>query len=121
MADITSVTVIARGTRGNQRWCTCDIRGATSYSTGGDTVTAAQQGQIMGESIGTVGLSKFQDFQSQANPVATPAGLVAALDTTNNKILFYRLSATAAEVTAATNLSSQAVRCTFYYGAATGT
>ena len=120
MANITSVTVLKRLTRGNERTAIVEIRGASSYATGGDTLTAAHQATIMGRNVTTLRLSDFHAFSSEVMGTTTPAGLVASLDRTNGKILFYRLSATAAEVTAATNLSAQPVRCAFTWAPASG-
>jgi len=108
---------IKRNVFGNSRSVTADCTGPASYTTGGETLTAAQQNTLLsplgGSQALNFGIISFFDSEQE-----TTSGLTCALDRTNNKIMFWDGGT---EVASTTNLSAVVVRCRFIYGnSATG-
>lgn len=104
---------------GNARFSVFDVTGPVSYTTGGETLTLAQQRQIMNETAGSsVDFTKATFFLSEVNHLATnAAGLTWVLDKTNNKLVAYKLSTTADQVANGIDLSTAAskTRCRVMY------
>lgn len=113
-----TIAIVNRATIGNAREVTADITGPASYTTGGETLTAAQQAQLFPELGGnpTLSFAVCKFFDAEVMMGTTPALLSCVLDKTNNKMVF---TTAGAQTTAATNLSAQVVRAKFRYAPAT--
>lgn len=103
MASYTA-TRVAKVVAGNYREHIFDIKPGAVYTTGGVTVAQADYNVLArpGETA-----SSILSFTSEVNA----AGGTAALDRTNNKMLFFLLGA---EQTATANTTS--IRCSIRYG-----
>lgn len=88
-----------------------DVTGPASYTTGGETLTAAQQAQIMPEAgaPAAADFSKVQFFESERDA----SGRQYVLDKANNKLLAF---AAGAEVGSGVNLSAVTIKCQARYG-----
>src|SRR4051812_25226243 len=93
-----TAAVVKRQARGVGYEVIADITGPASYTTGGETLTAAQQAALMPELGASPALdfSKVQMFQAEVEP-ANLRSLV--LDKTNNKMLFTVAGAQVANLT----------------------
>lgn len=110
-----TITTVRRSRAGNLRRVIADVVGPTSYTTGGETLTVAQERYLFPEidaNLGTVDFTHCVYFRSETAVATTPAFLSCALDKVNNKMAF---QASGAEATSTTNLSAQTVRCEFTY------
>lgn len=89
-----------------------DVTGPASYTTGGETLTAAQQAQLFPENgaPAAADFSKATFFESE---VETANARYCILDKTNNKMMFF---AGSTQVANATNLSAVTIRCRVEYG-----
>lgn len=88
-----------------------DVTGPASYTTGGETLTAAQVNQMMpklGGGLLVTDVTKGQFFESEIDA----SGRYLVLDRTNQKIMFWA----GTQVAAATNLSAVTIRCRIKYG-----
>ena len=105
-----TVAVVDRVVRGGERIVYVDVTGPASYTTAGETLTAAQQATLMPEDGVPVAavFSRAVFFESEVDV----SGRKLALDRTNQKMLFF---AAGAEVTSATNLSAVTIRCAITY------
>lgn len=114
-----TIAIVSRSAVGNSREVIADITGPASYTTGGETLTAAQQAQLFPELGGnpTLNFAVCKFFDAEVMMGTTPALLTCVLDKPNNKIVY---TTAGAQTTAATNLSAQVVRAKFRYGISTG-
>lgn len=107
-----TIAIVKRLNAGNRRQVLADVTGPASYTTGGETLTVAQQNQLFPE-LGQAATVSFATpttfFQSERNST----GQQLVLDRTNNKMMFF---AAGAEVASTTNLSAVTVRCKIDYG-----
>lgn len=98
---------------GNQRQTTFDVTGPASYTTGGESLTAAQINEIMphyGGRLLATDSDKVQFFVSDTN--LSDQHLI--LDKVNDKIMYFT---NAGQVTAATNLSAVTIPAKIDYKA----
>jgi hypothetical protein len=96
----------------NARMSYFTVTGPASYTTGGETLTIAQQRQVMNEVCGSaVDFDKVTFFGSARNA----SGYVCALDKTNDKMLFFD-----ADSEASGDLSLQVVDCFVIYDVTNG-
>ena len=105
-----TIASVAREIDGNGRKRIVDITGPASYTTGGETVSAAQY-VAMGGAGATA--ASFTMCVSETNP----AGYTVSHDRTNGKILFF-LNGT--QVTSTTDIHTVTVRAVLSYGIVNG-
>lgn len=109
-----TLAVVKRNVVGAQNVVTFDCTGPASYTTGGETLTAAQYGQLLGASPpAAAAFSSVQFFESERDTV----GRQLVLDKANNKMMYF---AAGAEVASTTNLSAVVIRGRAYFGQVTG-
>lgn len=96
-----TTTVLKHGYGNNSRVTILDVTGPASYTTGGETLTAAQINQLANLPASKIG--DLHSFDSETNT----AGYTIALDRTNSKILFFTGGS---QVASTTNLSAVTVR-----------
>jgi hypothetical protein len=106
-----TIAITKRVVAGQKREVYADITGPASYTTGGETLTAAQQAALMPEldPSPVLNFTKVVFFQSEVEPANLRA---LVLDKTNNKMLF---TVAGAQVANATNLSAVVIRCRLDY------
>lgn len=106
-----TLAIVKRRPLGNGYEVIADVTGPASYTTGGETLTAAQQAQLMPELGGAQALdfTKAQFFMAEVEPANLRSLL---LDKANAKMLF---TVAGAQVANATNLSAVTIRCRILY------
>lgn len=97
-----TLTAVKRISSGNTKRITGTVTGPASYTTGGETLTAAQIKQLTDGASGTV-LTNVQLFDSEVEPANFRA---LVIDKTNKKMLF---TVAGAQVANATNLSAVSI------------
>lgn len=96
--------------QGNERKTYFDVTGPASYTTGGETVTIAQQRQIQRADVPTaIDLTKITFVESEVEPANAR---YCTIDKTNNKVMFW---AGSTQVANATNLAAVVIRCCVTY------
>lgn len=107
-----TIAIVKRNVEGAAREVVVDVTGPASYTTGGETLTAAQQAQLFPENgaPAAADFSKATFFESE---VETANARYCILDKTNNKMMFF---AGSTQVANATNLSAVTIRCRVEYG-----
>ena len=98
---------------GNERMGIVDVTGPASYTTGGESLTAAQINQLMPEFAGKLAATdadKVEFFMSDRN--ASDQYLI--LDQPNDKIMYFT---NAGQVAGATNLSAVTIQARYFYKA----
>lgn len=106
-----TIAIVKRNTPGQSRAVYADITGPASYTTGGETLTAAQQAQLMPEAgvPGTADFTKVVFLESEQEPAG---GRTVVLDRAGNKLLFY---AGGTQVAGAVALNAVTVRVKIDY------
>lgn len=108
-----TIAVIRRNAQGAARTVDVDVTGPASYTTGGETLTTAQQSVILGVPVTTLDFSFCEFFYSERDTT----GRQLVLDKTNNKMMFFAAGAEAASLA---NLSAVTIRCKIHFGQVTG-
>lgn len=110
-----TITQVRRTRVGNMREVVVDVVGPASYTTGGETLTAAQQAYLFPElspNILAADFTKCIFFEAEVMFATTPAFLSACIAKATNKFVFITAGAQTGN---AVDLSAQTVRCRFWY------